>query len=77
MFSSALGYCLGLKFSEEIDRNEADSAEDMLEKDSLGGNVKNLTSMCLRRFFYVRCYESLQFLATLKVGYPCYKGLLL
>ncbi|KAL1821599.1 hypothetical protein ACET3Z_016468 [Daucus carota] len=56
----------GLKFSEEIHRNEADSAEDMLEKDSLGGNVKNLTSTCLRRFFYVRCYESLQFLATLK-----------
>ncbi|XP_074370271.1 DNA repair protein XRCC2 homolog isoform X2 [Apium graveolens] len=56
----------GLKFNEEMGKNEADSAKYILKKDSLGGNVKSLTSMCLRRFFYVRCYNSLQFLATLK-----------
>lgn len=68
MCCSALGYCLGLKFNEEMGKNEADSAKYISEKDTLGGNVKSLTSMCLRRFFYVRCYNSLQFLATLKVG---------
>lgn len=56
----------GLRFNEEMDKNETDSAKYISKKDSLGGNVKNLTSMCLRRFIYVRCYNSLQFLATLK-----------
>lgn len=37
------------------------------------GNFDALYTTCLRRFFYIRCYDSFEFLATLKVNFFLFK----
>lgn len=56
----------GSRTNVRLDKNEVDAVNLIAEKDPLDVSDKDLYAMCLRRFLYVRCYDSLQFLATLK-----------